>query len=64
MFTETYAGLEGGLSYEDFSDLMSANAAKIYGMYPQKGALAPGSDADIVIWDPDWTGKSPMMRCT
>ena len=57
MFTETYAGLEGGLSYEDFSDLMSANAAKIYGMYPQKGALPPGSDADIVIWDPDWTGE-------
>jgi len=31
--------------------LMSENPAKIYGMYPQKGSLLPGADADIVIWD-------------
>ena len=37
--------------------LLSENPAKLYGVYPQKGAVAPGSDADIVVWNPDieWT---------
>ena len=41
-----------GMSLERFVDVTSANAAKILGMYPKKGALAPGSDADIVLVDP------------
>jgi dihydropyrimidinase len=43
-----------GMSLERFVDITSANAAKIFGMYPKKGALAAGSDADITIIDPSF----------
>ncbi|HEY7431275.1 MAG TPA: amidohydrolase family protein [Streptosporangiaceae bacterium] len=48
---------EGRLSLERFVDLVSTNPAKLMGLYPRKGVLQPGSDADIVIFDPTktWT---------
>jgi dihydropyrimidinase len=49
----TAAVRSGRLTAEQFVTLTSTNPAKIFGLYPRKGALIPGADADIVIWDPE-----------
>jgi len=43
---------EGKLSLNRFVELVSAAPARIFGMYPRKGVIAAGSDADLVLWDP------------
>lgn len=44
---------KGKISLNKFVEISSTNAAKIFGMFPEKGSLAPGSDADIIIMDPN-----------
>jgi len=43
----------GKISLNRFVELVSTTPARLFGMYPRKGALAVGSDADIVVWDPE-----------
>lgn len=43
---------KGRLSRSRFVELTAANAARMLGLYPRKGTIAPGSDADLTLWDP------------
>ena len=44
---------EGRIDVRKFVELTAANPARIYGLYPRKGTIAVGADADIALWDPE-----------
>ncbi len=68
-FTKTPGGLpgvetllplvytHGKLTMPQLVGLLSANPARIFGLYPQKGAVQPGADADLVVYDPAPAGR-------
>lgn len=58
----TYAVKTGRITLPQMASLMSENAAKLFGMFPNRGVLAEGSEADITIYDP--AGESTISYRT
>lgn len=48
----TYGVAQGGMDLPRLVEVLSANAARLWGLWPRKGVLRPGADADLVVYDP------------
>ncbi len=60
----TYGVAAGRISAERFVAVTAENAARYFGLFPRKGTLLPGSDADIVVYDPrpSWTVRHDLLH--
>jgi dihydropyrimidinase len=52
----TYGVKRGGLDIHRFVDALSTRPAKLFGLFPRKGTIAVGADADLVVYDPEYRG--------
>ncbi len=52
----TYGVKRGGLGIDRFVDALSTRPARLFGLFPRKGTIAAGSDADLVVYDPGYRG--------
>ena len=53
----TYGVCRDRIDLHTLVDAGSTQAAKIFGLFPRKGTIAVGSDADLVVYDPEWRGE-------
>jgi len=58
----TYGVKRGRLDLHRFVDALSARPAKLFGLFPRKGTIAVGADADIVVYDPEYRGTISAAR--
>jgi dihydropyrimidinase len=58
----TFGVLSGKISLARFVDLVSTRPAKIFGLFPRKGTIRAGSDADLVVWDPSRQSTATAAR--
>ena len=58
------ASLAGRIDIKRFVALTATNVAKIYGLYPRKGTIAIGADADLVIWNDERRAQARPTRCS
>jgi dihydropyrimidinase len=52
----TYGVAEGRITWPDLVRMMVVNPARIYNLWPRKGAVRPGADGDLVVFDPGFDG--------